>query len=397
MTSIEGTELTAEDRDARMAELRSFLDHNTSRTEARQALALARSRGPGMRRMEFEAGIVLARVLGRQGRFGEAEAQLASSEKLGALAALPDARQMVAATRGGILVGRGEYARAIPSLRTAIDTLTDPGPSATAQRDSMRIDLISVLAVTGRHDEAIEEGRRLIAEAGRRKENSDLLVALAKVALARAQGDDFAEAEKLLLEAQPVIRASLGENHSRHLNLLNELLRAAFKQGDWPRAIEYAQTAHEGFRAKFGPEHVLTYVSLVNWARTLDEAGRPDDALDKARSGYQQLNRLVGPASPQTQDAASVLALIELELGHIAEAMALIEPLQAAAREPGHEDGALQATVDALRGIALQRQGDTAAARPLLDSALSAMKEETSQAHPSRIYTVTRAARARIR
>lgn len=365
--------------------------------EARRALELAQGRGPSMRNMEFEARVVLARVLGRQGRFKDAETQLAEIERLSKQASIPLARQKIAATRSGILIGKAEYGNAVASLRIAIDELTTSNPSAIAQRDSMRVDLVSVLSLTKQYDEAIEEGQRLIAEAKSRKGDHELLVALTKVALARAQGENHDAAEKLLLDAQPVIKTRLGENHTRYLALLNELLGNAFNRGDWPRAIEYAQIVHERFRAKLGDEHVLTHVTLVNWARTLDEAGRAKEAADKARSGYRQLHRLVGPASPQTQDAMYVLALIELELGRTEQAWQLIDQLDSEVLESSRAGGLWQAGIDALRGIALQQRGDIRAARPLLDSALDTLKTEMDQAQPSRAYLVAKDSRARIR
>lgn len=62
----------------------------------------------------------------------------------------------------------------------------------------------------------------MIDEASTRAENSELLIALTRLALARAQGEDHAAAQALLMQARPVIAATLGENHSRMLGLTNE-------------------------------------------------------------------------------------------------------------------------------------------------------------------------------
>jgi eukaryotic-like serine/threonine-protein kinase len=364
-------------------------------TEARRALELAQGRGAGAN-MEFETRAVLARVLSRQSRFEDAEAQLVEIERLGKQAAIPQARQRIAAARSAVLLGKNDFGNALVALRAAIDGLDASNPSAIAQRDSLRVDLVRALAMSGQEGEAIKEGQRLIAEAKARKDDNELLVALTKVALVRAQGENHDAAEKLLLDAQPVVKARLGENHSRHLHLLAEMLGIAFRRSDWPLAIERAQTVHERYRAKYGTEHVLTYVTLVNWARTLDEAGHAKEAVDKARTGYEQLRRLVGPTAPQTQDATSVLALIELELGHPVQALQLIDQLDAAVLESGRAHGLWDPVIDALRGIALQQRGDMSAARPLLDSALASMKEEETLAQPSRLYIVAKSARASI-
>ncbi|TXH72399.1 MAG: serine/threonine protein kinase [Lysobacteraceae bacterium] len=364
--------------------------------EARRALDLARGRGVEARNVEFEARVVLARVLSRQGRFEEAETHLAEIERLSKQTSIPHAQQQIALVRSTVLIGKNDFGNALVALRTAIDGLDASNPSALAQRDSLRVDLVKTLVMSGQNDEAIQEGQKLIAEAKSRKEDNELLVALTKVALVRAQGENHDAAEKLLTEAQPVIRARLGENHSRHLTLLAELQGIAFRRGDWPRAIEYAQMVYERFLAKFGAEHATTYVTLINWARTLDEAGRAKEAADKARAAYRQLYRLVGPTSPQAQDAAFVLALIELELGNTEQAMSLIDRLDSAVLESGRSHGLWRSGIDILRGIAFQQRGDIRRAKPLLDSGLEALKDEESLAQPSRLYLVAKDARARI-
>lgn len=380
-----------------LASLFSAIDlFEEAEAQARQALELAQRRGGAASATAFEARAVLVRVLGRRGRFDEAEQHLAELERLGGQTTMARARQQIDMARSALLLGRSDFVGAVAALRAAIGGLDASNPDDTAQRDVLRVDLVRTLVMAGEDRQALDEGQRLIQEAGARPQDSALLVALAKLALARAQGEDHAAAQRLLLEAQPVIVARLGENHSRHLQLLGEMLGVAFRRADWPRAIETAGTVHTRYRAKFGPDHVLTYVTLVNWGRTLDEAGRARDAADKLREAHRELTRLVGPRGPQTQDAAFVLALVELELGRVAPAQALIDGLEPAILESGRATGQWTVAIDALRGIALHRRGDAAAARDLLDRTLAAMASEDSLAQPSRLYLVAKAARAQL-
>lgn len=368
--------------------------------EARRALELLERDGGGASREALQARAVLVRVLARTGRVRDAESELQRLEQLdrsGGGSGDPHAPRRIAMARSTLHIAQGDYARAVGELRAAIDGLRAVEPGDVAQLDALRIDLITALGLTGQDAQAIDEGKRLIDDARSRKQDGELIVALARLALVRAQGEDHAAAERLLLDAQPTIVARLGDNHSRHLTLLNELLGVAFRRGDWPRAIGYAQTVHERLRAKFGDAHALTWVTLLNWARTLSEAGRPADAADKARRAHEALHRLAGPVSPQTQDAAFVLALVELELGETARAQVLIDQLDAAALESGRATGEWPAAIDALRGIALQQRGQAAAARPLLDRALVVMKTEEALAQPGRLYFATKQARARLR
>jgi eukaryotic-like serine/threonine-protein kinase len=364
--------------------------------QARRALELLERHGGASSSAAIQARTVLVRVLSRLGRFDDAEKQLNALEELSARTPDPVTKQRVSAARSTLLMGRGEFAKASVELRAAVDGLDAAEPGNTAQRDSLRLDLIATLAMAGQDEQARAQGRALLEQAAARKDNNDLLIALTRLALVRAQGEDHAAADKLLMEAQPVIVARLGENHSRHLQLLGELLGVAFRRGDWPRAAGYAQQVHERARAKFGDKHVLSYVTLANWARTLHEAGRAKDAVDKASAAHEQLQRLVGPKSPQTQDAAFVLALIALDLGDAKRGEALIGQLDPAVLESGRATGLWPAATDALRGIALQLRGDAAKARPLLDSALAALKDEETLAQPSRLYVVAKNARTRL-
>lgn len=380
-----------------LASLFSAVDlFKDAESEARRALELLERDGEASTEPALQARAVLVRVLSRMGRFDDAARELRELERLAAPATDARAASRVAMARSSLLIGRGEFAQAVVELRTAIQGLDAAGPGRAAQRDALRLDLIAALAQAGQDAQAREEGRRLIDDVQARPGNNDLLIALARLALVRAQGEDHAAAEKLLLEAQPTIVARLGENHSRHLQLLGELLGVAFRRGDWPRATGYAQSAHERVRAKFGDGHALTYVTLVNWARTLGEAGQPREAADKARAAHSQLQRIVGPKSPQTQDAAFVLALIELELGQASRAQVLIDQLDPAVLESGRATGQWPAAIDALRGMALQQRGEGRAARPLLDAALAALKSEEDLTRPSRLYLAAAQARARL-
>ncbi|QPF73470.1 protein kinase [Roseateles sp. DAIF2] len=366
--------------------------------EARRALALLERDGEAAGRQGLQARAVLARVLSRQGRRDEAQREFEQLERLSAPPNDdPQARQRVAMTRSILLMDRSEFAKAVDELRAAIGGLDATEAGSTAQRDALRLDLIFALALAGKDEEAREEGRRLIEEAGSRKQDHALLIALTRLALVRAHGEDHATVERLLQEARPVIVARLGENHSRHITLLNELMALAFRQADWPRAFDYAKKVHERVRAKLGDAHPATYITLLNWARAEGEAGMAAQALDKARIAHQQLSRLVGPKGPQTQDAAVVLATIELQLGHTPRAQALIDQLDASVLEATRATGLWPAAIDALRGVALQQRGEMAAARRLLDSALAVIApEEEALAQPGRVYRLAKAARARL-
>ena len=364
--------------------------------QARAALALLDKHGADDSPVALQARARLVQVLGRKAKIDEAQTELALLEQAAQTAPGMPARQQLAIARSGLLISRGEHALAAIELRRAIELFGTAEPGHTAPRDALRIDLIYALGTNGDHRGAQEEGRLLIAEAQARGGDIELLIALVQVAMARAQGEDHAAAEALLLQAQPVVKARLGENHSRHLQLLGELLGTAFRRGDWPRAMVYAEQVYERVRAKYGDAHFVTYTALLNWARTLSEAGRPQDAADKARTAHARLRELAGPASARTHDAAYVLALVELDLGRTRQAEALIEQLDPDVLEKGRATGQWTDAIALLRGIALQQRGDPAALA-VLDKALAALSEEESLTTPSRLFIAAKQARARVK
>ncbi len=393
--ALPGTEASIR---ASLASAFSAIDqHEDALNEARRALALEEAGGAAGSATALAARAVLIRSASRLGRFDEAESALAEFERRAKAANDISARQPLAAARSAFFIARGEFDQAVVALREAIEPIADSaGKSASAERDLLRVDLIAALTLAGHDALARAEGERLIAELAHRDEDSELLIALTRVALARAQGEDHAAAAALLEQARPMIVAALGEDHSRHLNLLNEQFAVAFRRGDWTQAVAYAQQVHERVRAKVGDENAATWVSLLNWARTLNEAGDAQSAAAPARRAHKHLIALVGPEAPQAQDATFILAQVELQNGELTVAADLIARLDPAALESGRATGQWPAAIDALRGIERQRRGDAQAARGLLDTALHALREEAELAAPSRLYRDAKAARAAL-
>ncbi|MCU0950007.1 MAG: winged helix-turn-helix domain-containing protein [Burkholderiaceae bacterium] len=367
-----------------MASLFSAIELSAeAQSEARSALTLLEAHGSASSGAALRARSVLVRTLARGGRQDEAQAQMDTLERLAGESPGALARHELATARSALRIARSDFTGAAVELRSAIDALGTTEPDNTASRDVLRLDLIAVLALSAQHPQALAQGQQLIDEAQARPGDNELLIALARLALARAQGEDHAAAERLLLQARPVIVTRLGVDHTRHLTLLTELLGVAFRRGDWPQAIDYARQVHERARAKFGDDHVTTASTLLNWARALSEAGRAAEAVDKVRVAHEQLQRLLGPTAPRTQDATFVRALIDLDLGRAAQAQPLIDRLDPAVLESYRANGLWSAGVDALRGISLQQRGDVTAARSLLEASLTALKSEEDLAQPS--------------
>jgi non-specific serine/threonine protein kinase len=389
--------LTAAEIHSNLASLFTSIDmQSEAEGQASAALDLLARHGGSTSRTAFRTHLVLVNVRALQGRFDEAQAQLETLEQLAnQMAQGPTAlmRSEVAAARSVLSIARGEFGEAVTQLRTALEESSVAEPENVARRDALRLDLISTLALANDMVQARAEGDRLIEEAQRRPGDNELLIALARLVLVRALGDDRAAAERQLLDAKPVIVARLGKDHRRYLALVNELLRVALESGEWPKALAHAQEAHQLASVKYGDEHAVTNSILMNWARVLSEAGRSGEAVDKVRTAHENLQRLFGPEGPRTQLAGVVRAQVELDAGNTEQAVAVIEQLDLAVLKAGHAIDLWEAILDALKGIALQQRGDAAAARPLLDSALVGLNQEETWAQPTRLYVMTQQAR----
>ncbi len=331
-------------------------------------------------------------LLARLSRYEDAEVELARLQA-SAVSTDPHHRHALAKARSSLHFNRGGFGEAVPALSEALDTVQVAEPGNEAFRDSLRVDLIVALGQAGEHAQARDEADALIAEAGARPGDQALLVALVQIAVARSHsylGDD-AQAEALLLAAQPVVIERLGEAHTRHLGLLNELMAVYFRRNDWARALPYAEQVYQRIRARLGDEHNMSQVSRGNWGRLLYEMGRDEDAAAQLRPAHESLTRSLGARAPQTQDVGVLRVAVELELGELTSAARVLDELDAEVLESARGTGLWRHQLDALRGLLLARTGEADAAQALLATSVSALQDEPRSAS-SRLFRDARAA-----
>lgn len=364
--------------------------------EITRALALFDAELGERSHASLQARALRSQLLTRLARFEAAGAEIAELERR-VDPADPLHRHALAKARYSLHYHSGGFGKAVPELREALATVGFAEPGHQALHDSLRVDLIAALGFSGAHAEARDEAERLIDEASARDGDHALLVALAQVAVARSHSalGDEARAEALLLQARPVIVERLGETHTRHLGLLNELMAVYFRRSDWARALPYAEEVHRRIRERLGEAHNASLVSRGNLGRVLYEMGRFDAAAAELRPAHDGLVESLGAEAPQSQDVAVVLAGAEIERGALPAAAALIAGLRVEALENQHGTGQWTQTVAALRGLQLERAGESAAARALLEEALPTLTAQPD-AERSRLLRSAQAALARL-
>ncbi len=364
--------------------------------EVQQSLALIESEARPAPRESLQARSLLVSVLSKLGKREEAAAALSQLQVMANAHPSDESRYLLASAKAGYLITSSDYGGAARELGVAVEALTSSQPANTAMLDFLRLNLITCLALSGADAESRERADRLIAEAGMRQGDGELTVALAKMAVVRAYGEDHARVGQLLAEAQPVVVERLGENHSRHLQLLGELLALALRRGQLETGVEYAKRLHERVRAKHGDEHPLTYVTLSNWGLLLYEADQPAQAAPHLREACGRLAEITGVDSPRTQTCQQSLASVELELGNTAAAQVLIDGLDASTLETSRAIGVWQPIINVMRGIALQQAGDRSGARTLLVPALEQLTAEGDLDAPGKLYALAQETLAKL-
>jgi non-specific serine/threonine protein kinase len=350
-------------------------------SEARQALAIY-DREEGADSLDaLKARSMLVRILTRTAKFDEAQKEIDRLDGLTAGSREPWPQYLTSSAKGTFYTNRGEYAKALPEFRAAISAIRIADPANVAVRDSMRMDLISLLIQTGSAKQALEEGRNLIDEITVRGGDSEIVLAFAKASVAKAysaEGDD-AQAETQLLDAQKTIVKLLGAEHTRNLVLMSDLYDVEVRRKDWAKALEYAEPVYEGFRAKLGDDHNITNVTLINLGQALYELGRLADAEKRLRAAYEHLAAKLGKQNPQTQYAGFWLAAADADLGKVDEAKGLLDTLDAKSLEAvSNPDGVWKWRLDALRGLLLSKRGEQGTAEALLKSAVEGMEQKNA-------------------
>lgn len=348
-------------------------------TEARQALSLYEREEGAASLDALKARTLLARLLTRTSKFDESLAELKTLDRLASGSQDPTTKYLLSSAWGIYHMNQGDYAKALPEYRTAIPLLRQTEPDNITMRDSMRMDLIGALTQAGHPQEARQEGANLIDEIASRGDDNGLVTAFAKAAVARTYTleGDYAQAEAQLLDAQKTIVALLGAEHTRNLMVLSDLFDIAVRRKDWPKALDYAQRVHEGFRAKFGADHNVTNITLTNWGQVLYESGNARDAEIRLQPAHQKLVAQLSKQNPQSQLAGFWLAAVKLDLGQLDEAAGLLDSLDEQALEAAGADGLWKFRLEAVRALLLSRRGEHRAAAPLLQSAVDGLEHGT--------------------
>jgi serine/threonine protein kinase len=136
---------------------------------------------------------------------------------------------------------------------------------------------------------------------------------------------DFAGAEKALLQALELVRASGSELNSTHAVVLDELGGIYFRQGRFEDATRYFTQSIALSRKLYPDGHVIIARSLNNLANTQSTLRRFDEAEKLYRDAHTHYRRFLGPDSGELASSLSNLAVTQQGAYRLTEAALTLE------------------------------------------------------------------------
>ena len=280
---------------------------------------------------------------------------------------------------GRDLLVRGDYARALETLRAALDDA-----AASGQRNAdivliTQMDLVDAMALHGgkaRHD-AIAVGERTIELArevsGERSHNYGYAhTLLAKVYMLQNRHADSLRHRRKAVEVQQALYAP---DHSHVIEMRGELGLSLAAAGDVAGAERELAEVVELARKNPTMQRLYGFL-LANYANAVAAIGRHADAIEHYERALQHLTSTHGPDHPQTVGHRFRYAAVLLESGRLDEVERQVKLLEESyARKPRARDARGAETRGTyLAGVALAR-GRGAEAEAIARRALAELVE----------------------
>ena len=236
--------------------------------------------------------------------------------------------------------------------------------------------LAALLLEQGRLD-ASEQLYRVVV-GGLRAASLRATVGLAEVLWSRGR---LAEAEPLLREALPELRAGGAPAARDALRASNLLAVVLFERGDMCEAGKLYRETLVGRREVLGASHPDTLISTNNMGFFMRSQGHLGDAEALYREALEGRRAALGPCHKDTLGSLNGLAVTLRAAGRCGEAEPLFrEALSARARTLGDAHASTVRSVANL-GILLHEMGRIVEARPLYERALEGFAAALGGAH----------------
>ena len=128
-------------------------------------------------------------------------------------------------------------------------------------------------------------------------------------------------------QALALQKAKLGPDHPRTLISMSSLALAYQNAGRLDKAVSLGEKALKLFKAKLGPDHPRTLNCMNNLAQTYVLVGRPIDALRLAQETLELQKVKLGPDDLETLNTMNTLAMAYQGTGKIKETLPLLQEI----------------------------------------------------------------------
>ncbi len=205
---------------------------------------------------------------------------------------------------------------------------------------------------------------------------------------------EAATAIPFLIRSVELLKARLGPEHPDTLVSMHYLAQAYKAAGKLDLALPLFEETLKHFKARLGPEHPDTLVSMHYLAQAYKAAGKLDLALPLFEETLKHFKARLGPDHPNTLASMGNLAGAYQAAGKLDLALPLFEEtlkLKKAKLGPDHPD-----TLSSMNGLASAYQfaGKLDLALPLHEETLKLKKAKLGPDHPSTLTSINNLAGA---
>ncbi|MDP6582150.1 MAG: serine/threonine-protein kinase, partial [Vicinamibacterales bacterium] len=301
-----------------------------------------------------------------------------------AFADQPEISAAVEDTIGRTYRDLGEYDRAEPLLRSALETrqqiLGADDPDVAQSLNALG----ELLLYQGDYEaaeplwrEALDLRRTLFGDT-----HPDVAEMLSNLAIVHQIRGDYAAAEAMNRDALAVLREALGDEHEDVATSLNNLANVLAAQGDYEAVAPLHREALAIRRAVLADDHPDLSLSLLNLATALTELGDYAEAESLYREAVATYRTSLGEQHPRVAAALNNLAAMLLNRGDYDEAEALQRDALAMQRAVlGEMHGDVAVSLSNL-GTLFRLKGDLDAAEPFHRDALAIRRTVLGEQHP---------------
>jgi tetratricopeptide (TPR) repeat protein len=297
-------------------------------SQARLAYDIRRTLFGDKHRATLRSLDLLARVLGYQGKYEQAEEM--HQRVLGLAQTLlgeenPDTL-MSMNNLAIVLSEQGEYERAEEIHRRALGlretVLGKKHPSTLMSMNN----LATVLSDQGKYKQAEEIHRRVLGlrETVLGKEHLSTLTSMNNLATVLSDQGKYKQAEEIHRRVLGLRETVLGKEHPDTLMSMDNLAAVLSYQGKYQQAEEMNRRALRLYETVLGKEHPDTLMSMNNLAIKLNKQGKYGQAEDIHRQVLELRERVLGKEHPETLSSMANLARIWKSQGRDQEAIALM-------------------------------------------------------------------------